>query len=239
MIMRKATTIWILMGAIITLSCREDDSPKPGQLQLNFDFEQNMEDWLGGFADLPSEGQDIYELEINHSPLPEETETQGGAIKVQGHNRSDDLFMFLKKHIHGLEPNTRYQIIYEVELASQYPETSVGIGGSPGGSVFLKVGASTTEPTVVLDESNQFLQMNIDKGNQSQEGADMINIGTIGIEGEEFKYQLIQRNNEDRPFEVTTDSDGGFWAILGTDSGFEGLTVLYYNSIQINIKKKV
>ena len=219
------------------LSCQEDETPKPSQIDLNFDFEQNMEDWLGGFADLPAEGQDIYELEISHSALPEETNEQGNSIRIQGHNRSDDLFMFIKKHIHGLEPNTRYQIIFEVELASQYPETSMGIGGSPGGSVFLKVGATTTEPTVVLDVSNQFLQMNIDKGNQIEEGDDMINIGTIGIEGEEFKYQLIQRNNVERPFEVTTDSDGGFWAMVGTDSGFEGLTVLYYNEIRLTLKR--
>lgn len=236
-IMKNASVIWVFLGALTIFSCREDETPKPDSLKLIFDFEQNNEEWQGGFADLPSEGQDIYELEISHSTLPEEINGQGKAIKIQGHNRSDDLFMFLKKHIDGLEPNTQYEIIYEVELASQYPETSMGIGGSPGGSVFLKVGATTTEPAVVLDEPNQFLHLNIDKGNQMEEGTDMINIGTIGIDGEELKYQLIQRDNKNRPFEVTTDSEGGFWAILGTDSGFEGLTVLYYNSININLKK--
>lgn len=229
--------ILVILLGMLTLSCREEETPTPTTIELNFDFAQNMEEWMGGFSDLPAEGQDIYELDISHAPLPEETNEEGNAIRIQGHNRSDDLFMFLKKHIHGLEPNTRYRVVYELELASQYPESSFGIGGSPGGSVFLKVGGSTQEPVIVLDEDTQHLQMSIDKGDQSQEGADMINIGTVGIEGEEFRYRLIQRNNADRPFEVATDTDGGCWVIVGTDSGFEGLTVLYYNAIHLTFRK--
>lgn len=235
--MKKKIQIVLIFAGLVAISCQVDEIPIPSVIGLTYEFEENMEEWMGGFSDLPEEGQDIYELEISHSPIPEETNATGNAIKVQGHNRSDDLFMFLKKHISGLEPATRYQVVYDLELASQYPESSIGIGGSPGGSVYLKVGATIVEPTIELDDSTNHLQMNIDKGNQSQEGADMYNIGTIGIEGEDFKYQLIERTNLDRPFEVTTDNDGGLWLIVGTDSGFEGLTVLYYKTIKVSLKK--
>jgi hypothetical protein len=105
--------------------------------------------------------------------------------------------------------------------------------------VFLKAGATTQEPETEVQEeaSADYLRMNIDKGNQSQDGTHMYNIGTIGIEGDEFVYELTTRGNEGRPLEVSTDTDGALWLIVGTDSGFEGLTVLYYNAIKVNLEK--
>lgn len=236
----KTTTRFILFltgFALYACEWAEDDTSKPG-IEHHYDFDEDMEGWVGDFADLPEDGQEIYDLEISHSPLPEEIEPSSGSIKVQGHNRSDDLFMFLKKQITGLSPSTTYQITFDIELASQYPEAAPGAGGSPGGSVYLKAGATAEEPLPVAEDNSRvpFLRMNIDKGNQSQEGADMFNIGTVGIENEEYRYELIQRENSDRPFSATTDADGNLWLVVGTDSGFEGLTVLYYNSIKVRLE---
>ena len=36
-------------------------------------------------------------------------------------------------------------------------------------------------------------------------------------------------------FEATTDSEGKLWLIAGTDSGFEGLTQLYYSEISASL----
>ncbi|MEX2593272.1 MAG: hypothetical protein WD426_10890 [Anditalea sp.] len=237
--MKNRDIIILMMAGMVAIACQEEGDPAPREIELIYDFQENEQEWLGGFSDLPEEGQDIYELEISHAPLPPEANSSGNAIRIQGHNRSDDLFMFLKKYVSGLEPSARYRIIYEIELASQYPENSVGIGGSPGGSVFLKAGAATIEPKVEVQAvaGTNYLRMNIDNGNQSQDGTDMYNIGTIGIEGEVYQYELISRGNEVRPFEVSTDTGGGLWLIVGTDSGFEGLTVLYYNNIKVKLEK--
>ena len=78
--------------------------------------------------------------------------------------------------------------------------------------------------------------MNIDKGNQSQGGENMVVLGHIGIPGEAFEYQLIQRNNLRNPVQITTDSSGSLWLIIGTDSGFEGTSTLYYNTIEVALK---
>ncbi|HLW19759.1 MAG TPA: hypothetical protein VKX33_05530 [Cyclobacteriaceae bacterium] len=237
------TKNWIALACLAStgiLACNtEDDGPHRDIIALNYNFGQNEEGWEGGFADLPEEGQDIYDLQISHSPLPEETNATGNSIRIQGHNRSDDLFMFIKKQITGLSPSTTYHVIFDIELASQYPADAPGVGGSPGSSVFIKAGATAEEPLpVVEDESGiNYLRMNIDKGNQSQEGTDMINIGTVGIEGEEYQYELIRRGNSESPFAATSDPDGNLWLIIGTDSGFEGLTALYYNNIQVRLEK--
>jgi hypothetical protein len=226
----------IILGLLGLFACTETPDPieEPQEVDFLFEFEEGLEGWQGGFSDLPTAGQEIFELEFGHRPLPEETGQEGNALFIQGHNRSDDLFMFFKREITQLKPNTRYRMVMNIELASQYPEDSFGIGGSPGASVFLKVGAVDFEPQAE-DNTEGYLQMNLDKGNQAQEGANMINTGTVGIEGPDFRYTLIHRGNQDRPFELTTNAEGSLWVIFGTDSGFEGLTELYYNRVSIEL----
>ncbi|MFO7826777.1 MAG: hypothetical protein R6V72_22785 [Cyclobacterium sp.] len=231
----------ILSSLLLVPGCVEDDSQPEGDIRVISDsFVSGMQGWAGGFADLPVDGLDSYELEVELDNLPEETGETGQAIRVQGHNRSDDLFMFLKKEISGLEPGASYQVVFKVKLASSYPENSVGIGGSPGGSVYLKAGAVNfePEPEPVEEAQTTYHRMNIDKGNQSQDGSDMYGLGTIGIAGDDFVYQIISRDNQDRPQQVTADEEGKLWLIVGTDSGFEGLTVLYYQEIEVTLTKK-
>lgn len=218
----------------------ETPQPEPEEVVISDTFESGMNGWEGGFADLPVDAHDRFELEVSLDNLPEETRESGQAIRVQGQNGSDDLFMFLKKEITGLDPGAAYEAVFNVKLASSYPESSVGIGGSPGGSVFLKAGAVDQEPLPepVEEASTTYLRMNIDKGNQSQDGEDMYGLGTIGIEGDDFVYEMISRDNVNRPQEVRADGNGSLWLIVGTDSGFEGMTVLYYQEIKVTLTKK-
>ncbi|WP_154858238.1 hypothetical protein [Cyclobacterium xiamenense] len=226
---------------LAVVSCVGED-PDPGvEARVIADnFEAGMQGWEGGFADLPVDGLDSYELDVALDKLPEETGKTDPAIRIQGHNRSDDLFMFLKKEISGLDPGASYRAVFELRLASSYPENSIGIGGSPGGSVFLKAGAVNQEPMPepVEEASTTYYRMNINKGNQSQDGEDMYGLGTIGIAGDAFVYEIIQRDNRNRPQEVLADSEGKLWLIVGTDSGFEGKTVLYYQEIKVTLTKQ-
>lgn len=188
-----------------------------------------------GFADLPADhDQSIYELDHGHRPLPDGLE--GSGLYVQGHNRSDDLFMFLKRRVEGLQPGAVYEVEASVDLATNVPAGSVGIGGSPGESVFVKAGASSGEPATVEDRIGH-LRMNIDKGNQSRGGAAMVVIGNVAhpdLTGREYRIKTL--NNDGRPLTVETDGEGGVWLIVGTDSGFEGLTTLYYDRITYHLR---
>ena len=117
-----------------------------------YTFESNDEGWLTGFADLPADADtSIYELDSGFRQLPEGLD--GNGVLLQGHNRSDDLFMFLKKRVTGLRPDTGYDVTISLELAANVPAGSFGIGGSPGESVYVKAGASSVEPTVAEDSS--------------------------------------------------------------------------------------
>jgi hypothetical protein len=206
-------------------------------IEFIYTFDDDEEGWIAGFADLPADyDEDLYELDYEWSELPDDLEGHG--IYMQGHNRSDDLFMFLKRQVDGLKPETAYQVTFVIKLATNVPAGLVGIGGSPGESVFVKAGATAIEP-LVEDDASGHLRMNIDKGNQGGEGKDMINLGDIAhpelgeSAGEEYKIKTL--DSAGRSFEVITDADGSLWLVVGTDSGFEGLTALYYSQISITL----
>ena len=213
-----------------------DESPGPGSapVELDFSFETDADGWVVGFADLPEDyDQSIYELNGGHRALPDGLD--GAGIYVQGHNRSDDLFMYLKRRVDGLTPATSYTVSATVDLATNAALASVGIGGSPGSSVFVKAGASTAEPEAAPDSTGH-LRMNIDKGNQSRGGSQMAVLGTVGhpdIVGDEFRLKTL--DSMDSTVVVKADDSGSAWLIVGTDSGFEGLTRLYYDRVSFTL----
>ena len=200
----------------------------------DYDFGSDAEGWTVGFADLPVDfDQSIFELDHGHRPLPDGLE--GSGVYVQGHNRSDDLFMFLKKQVGELRPNAAYAVSVTLDLANNVPAGTFGIGGSPGESVFVKAGASTVEP-LTGEDRNRYLRMNIDKGNQANGGEDMVVLGNVAngeVVNREYRIKML--DNVDLPLSVSTDGEGRVWLIVGTDSGFEGLSALYYSRISYTL----
>jgi hypothetical protein len=196
-----------------------------------FDFSAGYQGWTGDFADYPIEDSLFMELEFNRSALPSPLDTGKYALMISGNNHSDDLFMFIRRKITGLMPNKIYKLLIEIELASDAPTNAMGIGGSPGESVFLKAGASLMEPRKVQSEG--YYRMNIDKSNQAMPGADMDTIGHVGVSDTTNTFTLINRTNASHLFSFSTDNEGSAWVCIGTDSGFEGTTTLFYNKISL------
>ena len=202
----------------------------------SFDFSLSQHNWVADFTDYPSGTDDsaFYELRFAYTDRPENLGERKKSMMLSGCNHSDDLFMFMKRKITNLTPNTDYAIVFDVELASNAPKGAVGIGGAPGEGVYLKAGASSTEPRKVI-EGDQY-SLSIDKGNQSAPGENTVILGDIAVDYETKDYTLITRNNasiSNSPFIAKSNSKGELWLIVGTDSGFEGNTTLYYTRINI------
>lgn len=203
-----------------------------GQCQtFVFDFHTDNQGWSGDFADYPPADSEFYELEFRRAALPFPLDTTRYALMITGNNHSDDLFMFLKKKIGGLTPNKIYKLLIDIELASDAPTNAIGIGGPPGESVFIKAGATLMEPVKV--DSGDFYRMNIDKSNQAAPGPDMDTIGHVGVSDTTTLFTLINRSNATHRFIISTDNEGAVWVCIGTDSGFEGATTLYYSRISL------
>ncbi|NIJ52037.1 hypothetical protein [Dyadobacter arcticus] len=232
--MRKWINFAGLMLAIGITSCNDDGLDAITTVDSN--FETGLDGWSAEFADYSTETDTaILDFASGQALLPTGLDTTQHAYAIQSMNRSDDVFMFLKKRIKGLVPNGTYSVVFDLTLGTNYPENSFGIGGSPGSSVYLKAGASGIEPGVKL--VNKFYEFTLDKGQQSEQGEDALVLGNVANEREDAKYALVKRTNADKPFTVKANAQGEVWLFVGTDSGYEGLTLLYYDRIVATIKE--
>jgi hypothetical protein len=132
-------------------------------------------------------------------------------------------------------PGTEYRFRFVLEFASNAPLGAFGIGGAPGESVFLKAGASPIEPVPVAVDG--FLLMNVNKGNQSQGGPAASTAGNIanGLRGNEPPRYVLLREEHEHPCNIRADNQGDVWLLIGTDSGFEGPTTLYYREFRVEM----
>ena len=153
--------------------------------------------------------------------------------------------MFLKRRLgtdDGVVPGQEYRIKFTIDFASNAPSGAAGIGGSPGESVFLKAGASTVEPEVYLDPAINYYLMNVNKGSGNSDSGEAASVtGHIanGLSADEIDmenppYVSLKRQHEHR-YTVTASPDGELWLLVGTDSGFEGLTGIYYQRIAVTL----
>jgi hypothetical protein len=116
----------------------------PPAKTLTIDFNTDATGWTSNFADYPAGQETFYELASSHTTLPTSLGQNRKGIKISGNNHSDDLFMFVTKKFTGFEPNTRYELDFEVTIGTDVHSDCSGIGGSPGNSVYVKAGASKT-----------------------------------------------------------------------------------------------
>lgn len=215
-------------------SCRETMIERPQTIVHDWAFDEDAGGWAGDFSDYPVGEEEFFELEFSYRQLPAPLDTMESGLMLTGANRSDDLFMYIKRRITGLLPEQVYHVTFIVEFASNVPDGRVGIGGSPGESVYIKAGATGIEPDKIVDDMNYY-RMNIDKGNQSQGGTDMIVIGDFSNDTDRQEYTLKEISNDEQGFPVLSNEAGELWIIFGTDSGFEGTTTIYYNYIRVEL----
>lgn len=219
------------LHAILLLYCF---SITAQELKVESNFSKGTEDWTGGFADFPVGEEVFYELAWGWENLPTPIDHHQKGLYISGNNHSDDLFMYFKKKITGLKPNHTYQLQFDVTLATNIPVGQIGIGGSPGESIFVKVGGSSKEPLAI--DRNNFYILNLDKGEQANSGAEGVVIGHLAnpnVDPTHPTYQLKHLTNSS-PVLIETDNEGTLWIFVGTDSGFEGTTKFYLISLSLS-----
>ncbi len=206
-----------------------------GWVSYAWNFTTDLEGWTTGFCDYPPNTGTDYELAAGWATLPPELPA-GGGVRVSGNNHSDDLFMYLAREITGLRANTAYLMDVSVTIGTNASADCGGIGGAPGTSVFVKIGASRIAPSTQLDNQS-WLRLNLDKGNQSTGGTDLKAVGDIAnslpcVSGTApYQRKALTLSQ----FPVTSTADGTVFLIVGTDSGFEGVTTLFYDRISTTL----
>jgi hypothetical protein len=196
----------------------------------NYDFSVDQQGWQHGFAEYPATEKDSLYYELKYAYVPEPVGSK--TVMLSGHNRSTDLFMYLKRKLDGLNPNTTYTLTFNVGLFSNASEGFTGSVAS-GESVFLKVGASAAEPKSVIDR-NRYV-MNIDKGEKGENGDNMMAIGNVLSPSSTTQITRTNSAYKDSPLRVKSNSKGEIWLIVGTDSGASGVSTLHYSKISVTL----
>jgi hypothetical protein len=221
----------------ICVGCSLSNEPSQSDLYVFSDvsdFSKSTHEWKVDFSDYPATREDSlkFDLQYSYTELPANLGSKK-AIMISGTNLSDDLFMFIKKKVTGLNPNTDYNIVFQVQFATNAPSGSATDGGSPGESVFLKAGASPIEPQKIIQQNSYVL--NVDKGKQLDRGDNTIVLGNIAGGANITNFTLVTRTNADSyvPLVVRSNDKGELWLLVGTDSGYRGTTVIYYTNVSV------
>ncbi|PST83402.1 hypothetical protein C7T94_12580 [Pedobacter yulinensis] len=221
---------FISLVFVLLSGCKKTDKPQVVPvMSVNDSFESAVSGWTADFADYPAGEETKFQLQQGYATLPAPLDASKGGFRISGMNRSDDLFMFFRKKLTGLLPNKVYQMDLEVTFATAVPSGRAGAGGAPGESVYLKAGMMPLEPQKVLNQQTGYYRMNIDKANQAVDGKDMQVIGNVTNGTTTEEYRLVKRLGS---FSGSTNSKGEIWLCIGTDSGFEAMTTLYYTQVK-------
>lgn len=230
----RKTLITIFCILFVVISCKKQHDTKP-IAEYKFTFNNGNENWQSLFSDYPVGSEAFYELEFSNAFLPAPLEGNIKSLKVRGKNHSDDLFSAIFRKFENLQPNKLYSVTFNIDVASNALIGGVGVGGDP--NLSLGVGGINYLPNNTIDNLNHYRPNFISKIQSGISNEVFRMVGKIGAdETNPPPYKIINRNNLTDPFKITTNSNGEFWLMIATDSGFEGLTTLYYKSINITIE---
>lgn len=207
---------------------------------LKFDFTNDDSGFVPIFADYPDteDVEDFYEFQHSYGVVP--VPSAGKGLFISGNNHSDDLFMGYVKKLEGFAPGRTYHFSVNFHLATNVDGGLIGVGGSPGASVFVKCGVTTMEPrsSVLEPGTGEHFRMNIDTGAQANGGKDMVVVGdmTKAENNRPGEYEFKEFQAE---FEVASNTRGEVYLIIATDSGFEATTSYYLDDIVVDWKDTV
>jgi hypothetical protein len=223
------------LAAVTLLACGDSAGLSDNSYDITFDFSNDYQGWVAGFADYPVGKEAEWAIGASLAALPAPLDASRKGIRLTGDNHSDDLFMYLTRGVTGLLPNAQYSARFRVTLATNAPRNCVGIGGAPGESVVLKVGATASEPQRIVDAA-QYYRANFDHGSQLVGGRDAKPLGNIATSNTNCavpRYELKEFDTGATPLTVSTDASGRLWLVVGIDSGFEGTTAVYITAVRI------
>lgn len=216
-----------LFALIVAVSSCSDQSEELDIFSLTFDFNEGAGDWVADFTDysLPEtpQGDTIYRWKYYYGDSIK-TPNGGKAILLSCNNVNGDIFMFLKTKVSGLKPNSNYNLVYDISVATN---------ANAGEGIILKAGGSDLEPKKIVE--NNYCTLNVDKGAHLNSGESLISFGDVGKTQFTNLYSYLDKNNANAysPLIVKSNSKGEIWLIVGTDSLLEGPNVVIYSKINV------
>ncbi|HEU5218493.1 MAG TPA: hypothetical protein VFU23_07530 [Gemmatimonadales bacterium] len=218
-------------AALLAAGCVGDTSSRQA---FTFDFSVVREGWVFGAADYPEAQAAAVDAFGTVQLLPAPLPTTQNALYLRGTNVSGDLFLFQKRYFSGLVPSTPYTISLQVDIVTNY---QAGCTTGPGPVTYLKAGLSSVEPLTFSDQG--IVRMTIDKGTGAAAG-DFTQLGDIrnGLTGCPATGTFAERTTTlgSQTSTLITDSEGGFWVFIGTQSALAGQHEIYITGMKIVVQ---
>ena len=184
--------------------------------------------WAGAVAEYSaSTPLDSIKLSVLIDTLPTGLDTTKFSLHVYSRNPGNNLFTYIKQQISGLTPGNTYNVVFEIDLATNYPQNTPAAA-----SVLLKAGASLIEPVTGKD-----LKFNLSKGTGEADGTQMVSLGTISNGTNRSGYLIVKKENVNKPVSVVAGANGMIWLCVGLESGYKGPTDLYFDNIKATISQ--
>lgn len=225
---------------------RIDGSRCRGARDFDRTVSWNLHSGAGGFEalflDYPEGEEDFYELDSGHRPLAGAWSQRNGFF-LRGNNHSDDLMMVVMRPLDGLVPGARYRVELAMQFATNVPSGCPGVGGSPGDSVYMRLGAAKGKPGFEVDGDGH-RRATLDLGQQSNAGRDALSAGTMANALDESwcavddrPWQLKRVSTAGQDFEVTADENGRIWVYGLSDSAFEATSTWYLTEFSVRLDR--
>ncbi len=195
--------------------------------EFSYTFETDQEGWSSSFLGYSAANKEAFDFQSSLESIPD-LATKG--LLLSANNPNAQLVMYAQKQLTGLVANQDYNLLYRVGLASNLSSENT-CEGFQGKRTELKISASLQEPTKVLEENLNILDLGTGPFQR---------IGAVGHKGrncEDSNYAINQLSNLKAPFnapvQIKSDAQGTIWAVVVLDSSYIGQSVFYIDSIDI------
>ena len=229
---------FFLALALALVACDATDlEAEPVSVQA--DFAQGDEGWTSLFTNYPPGEEAFYEIDSGIRPVP--SPLNGSGFLLTANNHSDDINMHLVREVIGLVPGARYRASFRVTFATNVPSGCAGVGGSPGEGVTVHAAASTERPRVASDRYGLSLAEGYQPVHEFDSWYRAFGIGDVANGRScdttpiDDSYVLKTLTSAADHASVTADELGQAWLLVGTRSGFEATSALYYTRIEADL----
>jgi hypothetical protein len=234
--MNNRISKWVALCGItlcvLLLNCHKSPDPLPIKI-FDSTFESGMEDWTGDFAFYKPAQETAVRFSVKQDVLPSVLKSALHGLKIEGTSQGDSIFLFIKKKITNLDPAKTYKVAYEIDLASNLPDTVAGAGKI----TYLKAGASAEEPKKIL--ASDLYTVTIKNGALAKSGQQMYVLGNVANGLDSTYYRTLTRNNANLAVPVKPSASGEIWLCVGVNTTFKGPIALYFDRIYAVIGEKV
>ncbi len=202
-----------------------------------FDFATGPHGWVPAFCDYPVGDEEAHELHTDWNWLPDPLDQARRALVISGNNVGEDLFMYYRRKIDGLEAGRDYLISFTIDFASNKPNGCMDACGKSPGAPTIMVGAAQEAPDPI--EVEGWHRFPVEKGRPAWDDQTVRYLANASAGHmdctENAPYEIRRTRTSSLRVKATADPAGDLWLFFGTDAQLPGTTKLYYTKLTLGL----